>query len=216
MSGQLSNEEQGVIRTNRAQQAQTSGMPGTGMLQNTLHGNATLRDLGIATGERQRQGLSDLNSLMNSYYGNVTPTAGQRLSADVTLAGQDKDVAIQTRKLDEAASQFQQSFGFEEKKLAQQLGLSEKELAYKLAALAADTANQQGDLALRTAELNQNASQFAQNRELAPTDIATLAASPHAPPGTLATLLAKYGAAPNFDQLAATGTGISSSTIGRY
>ncbi|MGV1047656.1 MAG: hypothetical protein ACOYD4_03905 [Solirubrobacterales bacterium] len=186
MAGKLPADVQSQIRSAGATQAQISGMPGSNMMSGTLAGNRTLRDIGKTSYEAGQQGFTDLMSMLQNYSGTVAPSANAALSAQVAREGQATEQAMQTQRLTQAATEFQQNFTLEEKKLAQQLGISEQDLALRLAAL------QQGkDLAY--AQLNQSASQFDQGRQVSPKDVFSAAAGPTAPEGTLAALLSKYG-----------------------
>src|SRR3990167_2514118 len=54
LSGKLPGDVQQLIQNSRAQQAVSSGMPGSSRLQGTLVGNATLRDLGLTSLQAQQ------------------------------------------------------------------------------------------------------------------------------------------------------------------
>lgn len=59
LEGVLSPEEQAAIQDAGARFGVTSGMPGSGLAR-----NRTVRDIGLATGQRQAQGLSEYNALV--------------------------------------------------------------------------------------------------------------------------------------------------------
>jgi len=79
LSGNLTTGERGAIYNAGAERATLSGMPGASASGGSLFANADLRNIGVASGQRQQQGFEDLLAMLGQYSGNVVPTAGQEM-----------------------------------------------------------------------------------------------------------------------------------------
>lgn len=79
LAGKLTAGERGAIYNAGAERGTASGMPGSTGSGGSLFANADLRNIGLASGERQQQGIQDLLSMLTSYSGTVLPTTGQEL-----------------------------------------------------------------------------------------------------------------------------------------
>jgi hypothetical protein len=93
-------------------------MPGGSAAGGSLFANADLRNIGLASGQRQQQGFQDLLSMLGQYSGTVVPTTGQEIQS-----GQfDRDLSYRTTQADRnfglaqnaedlAAARFNEEYG---------------------------------------------------------------------------------------------------------
>lgn len=79
MSGQLTGGERRAIYDAGAERGVAGGMPGSTGIAGSLFANADLRNIGVASGQRQQQGFQDLLAMLQGYSGTVAPTAGQEI-----------------------------------------------------------------------------------------------------------------------------------------
>lgn len=89
LSGNLTSGERRSIFNAGAERGVMSGMPGSTAVGGSLFANADLRNIGLASGQRQQQGIQDLLSLLQGVSGTVVPTAGQEIQDQ--QFGQDMD-----------------------------------------------------------------------------------------------------------------------------
>lgn len=77
LSGALPPDVQNLIKDQSAARAVSNGMPGSSNTNGALFGNATLRDLGLTSLDRQDTGIKDLLGLLQGYSGTAMPNFGQ-------------------------------------------------------------------------------------------------------------------------------------------
>jgi len=103
MSGRLTSGERKEIFNAGAERGVANGMPGSSASGGSLFANADLRNIGLASGQRQQQGFQDLLSMLQGYSGTVVPTTGQQIQS----------------------GQFQQDLGFRQNEANRSYGLQQ-------------------------------------------------------------------------------------------
>lgn len=118
MEGKLSSGERSAIYNAGAERGVLGGMPGSSASGGSLFANADLRNIGVASGARQQQGIQDFLALLQGISGTVVPTAGQQLSDDASrreLAFRqgeaDRGYGLQRNAADLAAAKFNEEYG---------------------------------------------------------------------------------------------------------
>lgn len=89
MSGQLTGSERRAIYDAGAERGVAGGMPGSTGMAGSLFANADLRNIGVASGQRQQQGFQDLLAMLQGYSGTVAPTTGQEIQQRQFLSDAD-------------------------------------------------------------------------------------------------------------------------------
>jgi hypothetical protein len=79
LAGKLTSGERGAIYDAGAERATLGGMPGASAKGGSLFANADLKNIGLASGQRQQQGIQDFLSMLQGYSGTVVPTVGQEM-----------------------------------------------------------------------------------------------------------------------------------------
>jgi hypothetical protein len=77
LSGRLTSGERNAIADYGAERATLNGMPGSTGKAGTLFANDDLRNIGLASGARQQQGIQDFLALLAGVSGNVVSDVGQ-------------------------------------------------------------------------------------------------------------------------------------------
>jgi hypothetical protein len=95
MSGQLTTGERSAIYNAGAERGIMGGMPGSSASGGSLFANADLRNIGLASGQRQQQGFQDFLSMLQGYSGTVAPSAGQESSQQAQQDLQSQAQAFQ-------------------------------------------------------------------------------------------------------------------------
>jgi hypothetical protein len=108
LSGKLTSGERREIFRSGAERGTMSGMPGSTGVGGSLFANADLRNIGLASGQRQQQGFDDLLSMLGVYSGTVFPTAGQEL--------QDTQF---NKSLEQDESQFSRNLNFDRERFGE-------------------------------------------------------------------------------------------------
>lgn len=118
MSGTLTTGERNAIYNAGAERATASGMPGSTGQGGSIFANNDLRNIGLASGQRQQQGFQDFLAQLSGFSGAVVPTVGQQMQSDQfgqNLAFQQQEAArdygLKRNQQDLQLAEYNQRYG---------------------------------------------------------------------------------------------------------